>query len=56
MLWKYCKSVADEYDIKVGNVKRLVPNLGNKNKYVLSYRNIQLYLSFGMKLKKYIKC
>ena len=29
---------------------KLVPNLGNKSKYVLHYRNLQLYLSLGMKL------
>ena len=52
MLSTYCKNIADEYDIKVGNVKKLIPNLGNKTKYVLQYRNLQLYLSLGMKLTK----
>ena len=45
MLSKYCKKVADKYGIKVGDVKKLIPNLGNKTKYVLRYRNLQLYLS-----------
>ena len=45
MLSKYCKEIADKYDIKVGNVKKLIPNLGNKTKYVVHYRNLQLYLS-----------
>ena len=49
---KYCKEVADKYEIKVGNVKKLIPNLSNKTKYVLHYRNLQLYLSLGMKLIK----
>ena len=40
MLSKYCKKIADKYDIKVGNVKKLIPNLGNKTKYVLHYRNL----------------
>ena len=31
---------------------KLIPNLGNKTNYVLSYKNIQLYLSFGIKLTK----
>ena len=35
---------------KTGEVNKLVPNLGNKSKYVLHYKNIQLYLSLGMKL------
>ena len=52
MLSKDCKKVADKYDIKVGDVKNLIPNLGNKTKYVLHYRNLQLYLSLGMKLIK----
>ena len=29
MLSNYCKSVADKYDIKVGDVKKLIPNLGS---------------------------
>ena len=52
MLSKYCKEIADKYDVKVGNVKILIPNLGNKTKYVVHYRNIQLYLSLGIKLTK----
>ena len=51
MLSTYSKDIADEYDIKVG-VKKIIPNLGNKTKYVLHYRNLQLYLSLGMKLTK----
>ena len=52
MLSKYCKKIADKYEIKVGDVKKLIPNLGNKTKYVLHYKNLQLYLSLGMKLTK----
>ena len=52
MLSTYCKNIADEYDIKVGDVKKLIPNLGNKTKYVLHYRNLQMYLSLRMKLTK----
>ena len=33
-------------------VEKLVPNLRDKNHYVLHYRNLQLYLELGMKLKK----
>ena len=40
MLSKYCKKMADKYEIKVGNVKILIPNLGNKTNYVLHYRNL----------------
>ena len=52
MLSDYCKKIADEYEIKVGDVEKLIPNLGNKTNYVLHYRNLQLYLSLGMKLTK----
>ena len=52
ILSKYCKEIADKYNIKVGDVKKLIPNLGNKTKYVVHYRNLQLYLSLGMKLTK----
>ena len=52
----YCKKLAEEYEIKVGDVKKLIPNLGNKTNYVLHYRNLQLYLSLEMKLTKINKC
>ena len=52
MLSDYCKKIADEYEIEVGDVKKLIPNLGNKTNYVVHYRNLQLYLSLGMKLTK----
>ena len=35
MLSDYCKKIADEYEIKVGDVKKIIPNLGNKTNYVL---------------------
>ena len=49
---KYCKKIADKCKIKVGDVTKLIPNLGNKTKYVLHYRNLELYLSLEMKLTK----
>ena len=52
ILSTYYKNTVDKYDIKVGDVKKLIPNLGNKTKYVLYYRNLQMYLSLGMKLTK----
>ena len=52
MLLLYCKKIADKYDIKVGDIKKSIPNLGNKTKYVVHYLNHQLYLSLGMKLTK----
>ena len=52
MLSNYCSNIANEYGIKIGGVNKLVPNLGNKSKYVFHYRNLQLYLSLGMKMSK----
>ena len=52
MLSTYCKKNADKYNIKVGDLKKLIPNLDNKTKYVFHYKNLQLYLSLGMKLTK----
>ena len=52
MLSDYCKGITDEYGIKVGDVMKLIPNLSNKTKYVVHYRNLQLHLSLGMKLTK----
>ena len=50
MLSNYYFSNANEYGIKTGGVNKLVSNLGNKSKYVVHYKNLQLYLSLGMKL------
>ena len=52
MLSDYYKKIADEYEIKVGDVKKLIPNLGNKINNVLHYKSLQLYLFLGMKLTK----
>ena len=34
------------------NTSKLIPNLNNKDNYVLYYKNLQLYLKLGLKLKK----
>ena len=52
MLSDFCKKIADEYGIKVGDVMKLIPNLGSKTNYVLHYKNHLLYLPIGMKLTK----
>ena len=49
-LSNYCFSIASEYGIKIGGINKLVPNLDIKSKYVSHYRNLELYLSLGMKL------
>ena len=52
ILQDYCTNIADEYEIKVGDVGKLGPNFGSKTNYVLHYRNFQLYLPLGIKLTK----
>ena len=52
MLLKYCKKIANKYVMKIGDVKKLIPNLGNRTNYVAHYRDLQLYLFLGMKLTK----
>ena len=52
MLSNYSERIANKHEIKVGDVKNFIPNLGNKTNYSVHYRNLQVYLSLGMKLTK----
>ena len=52
ILSKYCREIDDKYEIKLGKVNKLIPNLGDKTSYVLHYRNLQLYVSLGMKVER----
>ena len=52
VLSDYFEKIADKYRTKVGVVRKLIPNLGNKTNYILHSRNLQLYLSLKMKLTK----
>ena len=54
MLSDYQLKIADLYNIPIGNVEKLVPNFCDKEKYVIHYESLQLYLRLGLKLKKYI--
>ena len=52
MLSGYCKKIQNKFKISTGLVHKLIPTLCDKQKYVLHYRNLQLYLDLGLKLKK----
>ena len=41
------------YNIPIGTVKILVPNFFDKEKYVLYYQNLPIYLRLVLKLKNY---
>ena len=51
MLSKYQLMIAGLYDISIGTVEKLIPNVFDKQKYVLHYDKLQLYLRLGLKLK-----
>ena len=52
MLSDYQLKIAAHYNIPIGNVKKLVPNFFDKEKYVIHYQNLQLYLRLELKLRK----
>ena len=47
MIANFCK-------IPNGDSKKWMPNIFDKEKYVIHNENLQLYQSLGLKLKKYI--
>ena len=57
---EYPKELHDEHNdlplaaesIKVSNVHKLIPNLMNKTKYVIHYRNLKQCIKYGLKLNK----
>ena len=52
----YCLKIVNFHNITTGTVKKLVPNLMNKNNYVIHYRNLQQCLELGIKLEKCKEC
>ena len=52
LLFDYQLKIDDLSNILIGNVKKLVPNFFEKEKYVIHYENLQLYLRLGLNKKK----
>ena len=52
VLSDYKLKIGDLYNIPTGNVKKLVPNFFDKEKYVIHYENLQLYLRQVLEIKK----
>ena len=52
MLSSYCEPIREKFNISIGQVHKLIPTLNKKEKYVLHYRNLQLYTDLGLKVKK----
>ena len=52
MLSVYCKKIAEKYNISIALVSKLIPTLRDKKEYILHYRNLQMYLDLGLKIKK----
>jgi len=48
---EYQRKLADELNVDM-NEEKLVLTLQDKKNYVIHYRNLQLYLKLGIKLKK----
>ena len=52
MLSDYCKEIKEKFKISSSKIRKLIPTLSTKEKYVLHECNLKLYLSLGLKLKK----
>ena len=43
MLPDYQLKIVDLHNIPIGNIKKVVPNFCDKEKYVIHYENLKLY-------------
>ena len=51
MLSDYKFKLADFYNIPSGNIKKLVVNIFDKDKYGLQFENLQNFLKLGLRIK-----
>ena len=52
MLSDYARKLKDSHEVTSGKVSKLVTTLLDKEKYVLHYRNLKLYLELRLRVKK----
>ena len=52
MLSSYCQQLKENLGLKEPSIAKLIPNLNDKWRYILHYKNLKLYLDLGMKLRK----
>lgn len=52
LLSPYAKALKTKLKLKGFSTEKLIPNLRSKEKYVVHYRNLKLYLSLGLTLTK----
>jgi hypothetical protein len=50
MLSPFCTNLANDFNLSADKVKKLIPNLRNKEKYIVHYRNLKQYVELGMNL------
>ena len=54
MLSKDQLIISNFYNFPISNITKLVPKVFDKERYVLHYEYLKLYLRLGLKLKQYI--
>ena len=52
MLSDYCRDIRNKFKTSNGKVLKLIPTLNDKERYVLHEKNLDLYLSLGLRLKR----
>ena len=53
ILSKYQQKITEGNNFSIAKNKNLIPNLGNKRKYMLHFQNLNIYLDLGLQFKKF---